>query len=450
MNIFKRYFADLGSLIPNPEASSTAKQMTRFNELMMIAYREFQVVTHEIVLEMRKSHQLKVILGLDTYAKRSIVRNMTIRTTLSKVFNQFQPLITYEKDSMFFLCDQFFTVLYYYGNLGDANSLTSSSTSSGNSMKRLSSGSSSLSQSRSKSKNDKLDFAQFNMYVDRITTWGAPAKDRHEYRDIQHFSIVEVDGKPIVGIRFIRMLFDYIAKAGYEYVTFERCVESIDRLVSCSLEERIDAIFEMHDSDRNGSLDRESVIQLSETLLFLLRNHPLTEESDTGDGYLASVSALLSRCLLSDDNLDCDSEGWKISKDLFRRLVVSDPFFHEWFTSGLPATFLLASTSAEVETKGKKNLRLHYPGLGLGVSTMGKEVVDVLWTGGLRLAGFSTIKKAPSQSSASPHSGAPGQKEDLEIIAMPGQGAEAEDNEDDDDAEDLMAEVEQMLQNSEI
>jgi hypothetical protein len=174
MNILKGYFADLGSLIPNPEANSTTKQMTRFNELMMVAYREFHVVTHETVLELRKSHQLKVILGLDTYAKKSLVRNLTLKVRLNK-------------DNMFFLCDQFFTVLYYYGDLIERTASETSFVDLGSS-KRMSVSS----VTGANAKHDKLDFGQFSMYMERITTWGAPGKDRHEYRDILNVSIVEV------------------------------------------------------------------------------------------------------------------------------------------------------------------------------------------------------------------------------------------------------------------
>jgi hypothetical protein len=110
-----------------------------------------------------------------------------------------------------------------------------------------------------------------------------------------------------VGIQFIRKLFDFWKTTGQDYITFSECVQGIDGLVFSSLEERIDALFDIHDAESLGVLEREFVIQLSETLLFLLRLNTIpSDDSDMGDGYLASVSGLLSRCLLSNDKLGCD------------------------------------------------------------------------------------------------------------------------------------------------
>ena len=61
MNILKRYFAELGDISTNDPKS----KQTRFNELMLMAYREFSSVTMEVVTELRKSHYLKVAHGLD-------------------------------------------------------------------------------------------------------------------------------------------------------------------------------------------------------------------------------------------------------------------------------------------------------------------------------------------------------------------------------------------------
>lgn len=109
-----------------------------------------------------------------------------------------------------------------------------------------------------------------------------------------------------MGIQFIRKLFDFWKNAGQEHITFAECVAGIDGIVFSTLEERIDALFDIHDSARAGFLEREYVIQLSESLLFLLRLNNAGEGDDIGDGYLASVSGLLSRCLLSNAQVDCD------------------------------------------------------------------------------------------------------------------------------------------------
>jgi hypothetical protein len=112
-----------------------------------------------------------------------------------------------------------------------------------------------------------------------------------------------------VGINFIRRLFEYWKSTpAQQYVTFSECVKGIDGIVFSTLEERIDALFDIHDADRLEELGRELVIQLSESLLFLLRLESVapSEDADIGDSYLASVSGLLSRCLTSNAELGCD------------------------------------------------------------------------------------------------------------------------------------------------
>jgi hypothetical protein len=65
------------------------------------------------------------------------------------------------------------------------------------------------------------------------------------------------------------------------------------------------------------------------------------------------------------------------------------------------------------------------------MSTIGKDVVESLWTGGLKLAGLaSVVIAAPLSANSSLNA-----HEDLDYDAGDGE----------DDGEDLMAEVEEML-----
>lgn len=85
-------------MVPTPNNSN--RVYTRFHELLVTAYREFYNVTFETIIELRKSLQLKVVQGLDMYAKRSVVRNLSFNSKFSK-------------EQLFFLCDRFYSVCYY-------------------------------------------------------------------------------------------------------------------------------------------------------------------------------------------------------------------------------------------------------------------------------------------------------------------------------------------------
>jgi hypothetical protein len=67
---------------------------------LLVAYREFSNVTDELVRELRQTHQLKVVAGIESFTKRSAVRNIENTAGLDKA----QLGIIYDK---------FYNVLYY-------------------------------------------------------------------------------------------------------------------------------------------------------------------------------------------------------------------------------------------------------------------------------------------------------------------------------------------------
>lgn len=67
---------------------------------MLVAYREFSSVTDELVRELRQTHQLKVVAGIESFTKRSAVRNIENTAGL-------------DKSELGIVYDKFYNVLYY-------------------------------------------------------------------------------------------------------------------------------------------------------------------------------------------------------------------------------------------------------------------------------------------------------------------------------------------------
>ncbi|KAJ3074761.1 hypothetical protein HDU98_010351 [Podochytrium sp. JEL0797] len=370
MNVLKAYFLTLGESIhptsdaasPNPQQTSSTsnpKITTRFNQLMLTAYREFQMITNEMVVDIRKSLQLKTIHGLDIYAKRSIIRNLKVTPRFGK-------------EESLFLCDQFYSVLYYkrHGNQKGT---------------------------------DRLNFENFVAFLTRLTPWGRFDRDyedeaEEELKDqTAPRSARRVDStstadspmtpvtpaaavKPQVGAQFLHRLFDKLFDTNHDgYVDFSDVITGTSKLIHADLMDRIGLFFNLHDDDADGFLNKEEVILVSESLLFLLRK-------EDGDLYLKSMSGLMQRAFeimarFEGAAVPGSVEGEKASRGgeqktlmlpiaAFRELILGDAFLVEYFDTGFRATFALQEMNYVEQNRAVR-----------------QEMMDSIWQNGVSWAG---------------------------------------------------------------
>jgi hypothetical protein len=67
---------------------------------MLTAYREFSLVTDEMIIELRRENQLKVGAGIESYTKRTVIRNLS-------------DMATFNKEEIGIIYDKYFAALYY-------------------------------------------------------------------------------------------------------------------------------------------------------------------------------------------------------------------------------------------------------------------------------------------------------------------------------------------------
>ncbi|TPX48227.1 hypothetical protein SeMB42_g03081 [Synchytrium endobioticum] len=314
MSTLKAYFASLGETITSDKESKT---LTKFNQLMLTAYREFQNVNQEMVLELRKTHQLKVVHGLDTYAKRSIIRNLSFTGKFTK-------------DELLYLCDAFFTVQFY-------------------------------GKSREQKMADRIDLSHFKAFMARLTSWADTTKDMDE----QHSRLgTDTPPKPVVGSTFLEKLFMKVFDKNNDgFVDLQDIVTGMSVLVHNDMMSRMNLFFSMHaTTDQDQYIIKEQIIQLSESLLFLLRR-------EEGETHLNSVSSLLHRAFqlnASADNLDGAREAddnFKISVSTFRELTLGEECLVEFFDKGWAKSFVLQSTSGVQQTRPVPDLNTLWSGM---------------------------------------------------------------------------------------
>ncbi|KAJ3188163.1 hypothetical protein HDU85_005313 [Gaertneriomyces sp. JEL0708] len=340
MNVLKEYFAGMGDVVETND-KQVKKNITKFNQLILTAYREFQSVTHETVSELRKTHQLKVVHGLDLYAKRSVVRNLNHTSRFSK-------------EELLFLCDQFFSV-QYYGRAGTQ-----------------------------KKSSDRLEYDQYVRFMARLAVWADLKKDADEK---QSRVGGEPSSKPIVGSAFLRKMYDRVFdKDGDGYVNFQDIVTGLGQLIHSDMMTRMTLFFNIHDENGDGTLTKDEIIQLSESLLFLMRN-------EDGDRHLPAISGLLNRAFMLNARaeVEAEKEGTEdpeqvvqISVSTYRELVLGEEFLVEYFENGFSSTFMLKEREAVQVT-----------------APVGREVVESIWSEGLKWMSNRRMRKVKGERTES-------------------------------------------------
>ncbi|KAI8969958.1 rab-GTPase-TBC domain-containing protein [Mycotypha africana] len=280
MNILKHYFSNLNQpLYPNSD-NTKAKNLTKFNELLLVAYREFGGVSDELVRELRQTHQLKVVAGIESFTKRSTVRNIEDSAGL-------------DKTELGILYDKFYNVLYY----------------------------------KSKSDSSKMDLQLFEKFIGSVATW---AKIDTEEYDGDERRLKVAKG-------FIYRLFKAFDRQNHQKLNFQDAVIGIGNICKGDLNSQIKLFFDLHDIDQDGFLNKEEVVQLSETLLWIFR-HSQAED------YLNSVSTFLHNAF---EYSEKKGDEKLLSLASLRMIILADENFEKFFNYGFAESFQLTEKAVE-------------------------------------------------------------------------------------------------------
>jgi hypothetical protein len=78
------YFSSLGDSAHPNSSDPRARAITKFQELLLVAFREFAVITEEVIFSERRRLRNEVISSIETFAKRSAIRNLKTLERFSK------------------------------------------------------------------------------------------------------------------------------------------------------------------------------------------------------------------------------------------------------------------------------------------------------------------------------------------------------------------------------
>lgn len=78
------YFASLGESAHPESSDPRTRAITNFQELLLVSFREFSVITEETIAAERKTFRTEIVSGIESFSKRAAVRNLKSMGGLNK------------------------------------------------------------------------------------------------------------------------------------------------------------------------------------------------------------------------------------------------------------------------------------------------------------------------------------------------------------------------------
>ncbi|KAB5517284.1 rab-GTPase-TBC domain-containing protein [Coniochaeta sp. 2T2.1] len=330
ISVLKSYFARLDESAHPKSENPKLRAVTRFQELMVVAFKEFSGVTHNSITELRLKNKDSVLNNIENFTKRTAIRN------LGPDSKQLSP------DELGALYDRFYTVLFDRQQR-DLIIKEEQARRAKNNRPRLAEMAGGDNHGVEKGRvglgpsTSLMDYVAFREFLAGMSKWAVsdapstPRQDSFEKNKNLYFnSFRRPDGvlspwgagpEP-ADHEFLQRLFRKWDVDGSGTLTLQNVVTGLARIKGKrDIMGAINYFFELHDDDGDGKVDREGILRMSEALLFLSRrglegtlspSNSTTALNGFTDGtmsppglapggsinerFLGSVSAFIRRC----------------------------------------------------------------------------------------------------------------------------------------------------------
>lgn len=325
ISILKNYFARLDESAHPTSQNEKLRQITKFQELMVTAFKEFGAITHSSITGLREKHFDNVKEGLATFAKRTSIRNLGPESKklstddLSAVYDRFFSILRQRQDRAKVKEEDRRKKELQTGRPG-VRSLNSHNASDA-----PLSGSSQL---------QTMDYDAFREFLANTAKWAmtdsptSPSNERGPQNGSMRSrskSIMSAwgAGPEPADHDFMQRLYGKWDESKQGDLTLQNIVNGLARLKGTTdIMNSMSLFFDLFDDDGNGKVDREGILRMSESLLFLSRRgfDGTIAETDQTNGitspqqppdlapglsgikmtinekFLSSVSAFIRRC----------------------------------------------------------------------------------------------------------------------------------------------------------
>lgn len=332
IQVLKGYFSRLDESAHPKSENPKLRAINRFQELMVVAFKEFSGITHSSIQDLRLKNKDAVLNNIENFAKRTALRNLGPD---SKLLNP---------DELGALYDRFYGVLYERQQRdhvmqeeqirrAKANRTRAASAFSEQSDHGVEKGRVGLGPSTS-----LMDYDAFREFLAAMSKWAisdtpkTPTRDQFQEKDSSvYFSSFRKSSANLLSPwgggpepadhEFMQRLFRRWDVDSNSSLTLQNVVTGLAQIKGKrDIMGTITYFFELYDDDGDGKVDREGILRISEALLFLSRRglegtlsasssspalSTLAETNGLGsppiggsvnERFLGSVSAFIRRC----------------------------------------------------------------------------------------------------------------------------------------------------------
>lgn len=331
ISVLKSYFMRLDESAHPTSENPKLRAINRFQELMVVAFKEFSAITHSTIQDLRLKNKDAVLSNIENFAKRTAIRNLGPDSKLLS------------PDELGSLYDRFYVILYERqqrdqliqeqlrrskGHRARASEAYPEHHDHGVEKGRVGLGPST----------SLMDYDAFREFLATVSKWAisdAPASSQRnappEKNQNSYFNSFRRSDPNLLSPwggnpepadhEFMQRLFRKWDVDSNSTLTLQNVVTGFAHIKGKrDIMGTITYFFELYDDDNDGRVDREGILRISEALLFLSRrglegslgNPNFTSLNGSGDvssnasspsvggtineRFLGSVSAFIRRC----------------------------------------------------------------------------------------------------------------------------------------------------------
>ncbi|KAI1156276.1 TBC-domain-containing protein [Nemania diffusa] len=281
ISVLKSYFSRLDESAHPKSENPKLRAINRFQELMVVAFKEFSAITHSTIQDLRLKNKDAVLNNIENFAKRTAIRNLGPDSKLLS------------PEELGALYDRFYGVLYERQQRdciiqeeqlrrAKASKTRASEAFAEHHDHGVERGRVGLGPSTS-----LMDYDAFREFLASISKWAIsdapavsrrdPASDNNSYfgsfrRSDPNLLSPWGSGPEPANHEFMQRLFRKWDVTNSSSLTLQNVVTGLAQIKGGrDIMGTITYFFELYDDDGDGKVDREGILRVSEALLFLSR-----------------------------------------------------------------------------------------------------------------------------------------------------------------------------------
>ena len=319
IQILKTYFSRLDESAHPRSENEKLRAITKFQELMVVAFKEFSGITHATITEHRDKHKNAVLENIESFAKRTSIRNLGPESKKLSL------------DDLGAIYDRFYGVLYERQARIKVSEEEKKRQLAQEKPRLVSRPSESKSEESERGRvglgpsTSEMDYDAFREFLAATARWAATDSPSSPNKDLPSFNgslrgrsksaSPWGSGPEPADHEFMQRLYLRWNDKETGGISLQNVVNGLARLKGTrDIMNSISYFFNLYDESGEGKVDREGILRMSETLLFLSRRgfegtiRPQDDGTDTSpidpdavklsteERFLGSVSAFIRRC----------------------------------------------------------------------------------------------------------------------------------------------------------